>query len=124
MVVISFYRGNLHKVPDTTRRWPIPKPSISLRNYKPKAWAIMAAPRKKTSALPIPKSAKKISGKESNNALITTRKSNALRPQQITSQMYCDDSVVPEGPRIDPDPRIQALCKRRSFQRLLSPFKR
>jgi hypothetical protein len=34
MVVISFYRGNLHKVPDTTRRWPIPKPSISLRNFK------------------------------------------------------------------------------------------
>lgn len=34
MVVISFYRGNLHKVPDTPRRWPIPKPSISLRNFK------------------------------------------------------------------------------------------
>lgn len=34
MVVISFYRGNLHKVPDIPRRWPIPKPSISLRNFK------------------------------------------------------------------------------------------
>ncbi|KAH9297902.1 hypothetical protein KI387_029584, partial [Taxus chinensis] len=34
MGVISFYRGNLHKVPDTLRRWPIPKPSISLQDFK------------------------------------------------------------------------------------------
>ncbi|XP_057820084.2 uncharacterized protein LOC131032999 isoform X2 [Cryptomeria japonica] len=34
MGVISFYRGNLHKVPDTPRRWPIPKPSISLHDFK------------------------------------------------------------------------------------------
>jgi myb proto-oncogene protein len=34
MVVISFYRGNLHKVPDIPWRWSIPQPSISPRSFK------------------------------------------------------------------------------------------
>nr|ADE77573.1 unknown [Picea sitchensis] len=38
---------------------------IPSRKMKPKACAIMATPRKKTSALPIPKLAKKISDKRS-----------------------------------------------------------
>jgi len=59
---------------------------IPWRRTNPKAWAIMAAPKKK-SDLPTPKSTKKISRKESKRALIMTRKSNALRPQQATSQM-------------------------------------
>ncbi|KAK1314666.1 hypothetical protein QJS10_CPA06g01602 [Acorus calamus] len=34
MVAISLYRGNLHRVPDVPRRWPMPSPSISLPHFK------------------------------------------------------------------------------------------
>ncbi|KAF9619195.1 hypothetical protein IFM89_005749 [Coptis chinensis] len=34
MVAISLYRGNLHRVPDVTRRWLMPSQSISLKNFK------------------------------------------------------------------------------------------
>ncbi|XP_026663750.2 uncharacterized protein LOC103715733 isoform X1 [Phoenix dactylifera] len=34
MVAISLYRGNLHRVPDVPRRWPMPPPAISLRHFK------------------------------------------------------------------------------------------
>ncbi|KAG1368797.1 hypothetical protein COCNU_14G012650 [Cocos nucifera] len=34
MVALSLYRGNLHRVPDVPRRWPMPPPAISLRHFK------------------------------------------------------------------------------------------
>ncbi|KAF5730109.1 hypothetical protein HS088_TW20G00479 [Tripterygium wilfordii] len=34
MVAISLYRGNLHRVPDVPRRWLMPNPKISLKNFK------------------------------------------------------------------------------------------
>ena len=34
MVAISLYRGNLHRVPDVPRRWLMPKPKISLKDFK------------------------------------------------------------------------------------------
>lgn len=34
MVAISLYRGNLHRVPDVPRRWPMPKHHLSLRDFK------------------------------------------------------------------------------------------
>lgn len=34
MVAISLYRGNLHRVPDVPRRWLMPSPKISLRDFK------------------------------------------------------------------------------------------
>ncbi|XP_028781688.1 uncharacterized protein LOC114737869 [Neltuma alba] len=34
MVAISLYRGNLHRVPDGSRRWLMPNPKISLKDFK------------------------------------------------------------------------------------------
>ncbi|XP_054795387.1 uncharacterized protein LOC129320248 [Prosopis cineraria] len=34
MVAISLYRGNLHRVPDVPRRWLMPAPKISLKEFK------------------------------------------------------------------------------------------
>lgn len=34
MVAISLYRGNLHRVPDVPRRWLMPTPKISLRDFR------------------------------------------------------------------------------------------
>lgn len=34
MVAISAYRGKLHKVPDVPRKWVIPTPSISPKDFK------------------------------------------------------------------------------------------
>ncbi|PQQ08481.1 uncharacterized protein Pyn_19284 [Prunus yedoensis var. nudiflora] len=34
MVAISLYRGNLHRVPDVPRRWLMPTPKISLKDFK------------------------------------------------------------------------------------------
>ncbi|KAK4264258.1 hypothetical protein QN277_025463 [Acacia crassicarpa] len=34
MVAISLYRGNLHRVPDVPRRWLLPGPKISLKDFK------------------------------------------------------------------------------------------
>lgn len=34
MVAISLYRGNLHRVPDGPRRWLMPTPRISLKDFK------------------------------------------------------------------------------------------
>nr|DAD40628.1 TPA_asm: hypothetical protein HUJ06_014951 [Nelumbo nucifera] len=34
MVVISLYRGNLHRVPDVPRRWLMPIPRISLKDFR------------------------------------------------------------------------------------------
>ncbi|XP_059640267.1 uncharacterized protein LOC132282559 isoform X2 [Cornus florida] len=34
MVAISLYRGNLHRVPDAPRRWLMPTPKISLKDFK------------------------------------------------------------------------------------------
>ncbi|XP_064961942.1 uncharacterized protein LOC135610870 [Musa acuminata AAA Group] len=34
MAAISLYRGNLHRVPDVPRRWPLPPPAISLCQFK------------------------------------------------------------------------------------------
>ncbi|KAL3640639.1 hypothetical protein CASFOL_015607 [Castilleja foliolosa] len=34
MVAISLYKGNLHKVPDVPRRWTIPPPKISPKNFR------------------------------------------------------------------------------------------
>lgn len=34
MVAISLYRGSLHRVPDVTRRWLMPTPAMSLKNFK------------------------------------------------------------------------------------------
>lgn len=34
MVAISLYRGNLHRVPDGPRRWLMPTPKISLKDFK------------------------------------------------------------------------------------------
>nr|DAD32735.1 TPA_asm: hypothetical protein HUJ06_011586 [Nelumbo nucifera] len=34
MVAISLYRGNLHRVPDVPRRWLMPIPRISLKDFK------------------------------------------------------------------------------------------
>ncbi|XP_027905336.1 uncharacterized protein LOC114164772 [Vigna unguiculata] len=34
MVAISLYRGNLHRVPEVPRRWPMPAPKISLKDFK------------------------------------------------------------------------------------------
>ncbi|RDX61870.1 hypothetical protein CR513_59856, partial [Mucuna pruriens] len=34
MVAISLYRGNLHRVPELPRRWPMPTPKISLKDFK------------------------------------------------------------------------------------------
>ncbi|KAF4376094.1 hypothetical protein G4B88_025185 [Cannabis sativa] len=34
MVAISLYRGNLHRVPDVPRRWLMPTPQISLKDFK------------------------------------------------------------------------------------------
>lgn len=34
MVAISLYRGNLHRVPDVPRRWLMPSPKISLKDFK------------------------------------------------------------------------------------------
>ncbi|WOL08049.1 hypothetical protein Cni_G16801 [Canna indica] len=34
MVAISLYRGNLHRVSDTPRRWPLPPQTIPLRQFK------------------------------------------------------------------------------------------
>lgn len=33
-MAISLYRGNLHRVPDVTRRWLMPNPKISLKDFK------------------------------------------------------------------------------------------
>ncbi|XWS51055.1 hypothetical protein CRYUN_Cryun12cG0143300 [Craigia yunnanensis] len=34
MVAISLYRGNLHRAPDIPRRWIMPTPKISLKDFK------------------------------------------------------------------------------------------
>ncbi|XAR65431.1 hypothetical protein NMG60_11009560 [Bertholletia excelsa] len=34
MVAISLYRGNLHRVPDVPRRWLMPTPKISLKDFR------------------------------------------------------------------------------------------
>ncbi|PSR96662.1 Protein like [Actinidia chinensis var. chinensis] len=34
MVAISLYRGNLHRVPDVPRRWLMPAPKISLKDFR------------------------------------------------------------------------------------------
>lgn len=34
MVAISLYRGNLHRVPDVPRRWLMPNPKISLKDFR------------------------------------------------------------------------------------------
>jgi hypothetical protein len=34
MVAISLYRGTLHRVPDVARRWLMPTPKISLRDFR------------------------------------------------------------------------------------------
>ncbi|CAL5202073.1 unnamed protein product [Lathyrus oleraceus] len=34
MVAISLYRGNLHRTPDLPRRWLMPNPKISLKDFK------------------------------------------------------------------------------------------
>ncbi|XP_050256275.1 uncharacterized protein LOC126701892 isoform X2 [Quercus robur] len=34
MVAISLYRGNLHRVPDVPRRWLMPTPKLSLKDFK------------------------------------------------------------------------------------------
>lgn len=34
MVAISLYRGNLHRVPDVPRRWLMPTPKLSLRDFR------------------------------------------------------------------------------------------
>ena len=34
MVAISLYRGNLHRTPDVPRRWLMPNPKISLKDFK------------------------------------------------------------------------------------------
>ncbi|KAH7550385.1 hypothetical protein ACOSP7_024333 [Xanthoceras sorbifolium] len=34
MVAISLYRGNLHRVPDVPRRWLMPTPKISIKDFK------------------------------------------------------------------------------------------
>ncbi|KAB2633443.1 hypothetical protein D8674_029690 [Pyrus ussuriensis x Pyrus communis] len=34
MVAISLYRGNLHRVPDVPRRWLMPTPKISFKDFK------------------------------------------------------------------------------------------
>ncbi|EOA24290.1 hypothetical protein CARUB_v10017530mg [Capsella rubella] len=34
MVAISMYRGNLHKVPDVTRRWRMPERNLSFKDFK------------------------------------------------------------------------------------------
>lgn len=34
MVAISLYRGNLHRAPDVPRRWLMPNPKISLKDFK------------------------------------------------------------------------------------------
>ncbi|KAK7317223.1 hypothetical protein RJT34_01265 [Clitoria ternatea] len=34
MVAISLYRGNLHRVPEAPRRWPMPNQKMSLRDFK------------------------------------------------------------------------------------------
>lgn len=34
MVAISLYRGNLHRVPDVTRRWLMPSDRISLKDFR------------------------------------------------------------------------------------------
>ncbi|KAF3437120.1 hypothetical protein FNV43_RR19873 [Rhamnella rubrinervis] len=34
MVAISLYRGNLHRVPDVPRRWLMPSPQISLKDFR------------------------------------------------------------------------------------------
>nr|DAD25123.1 TPA_asm: hypothetical protein HUJ06_026587 [Nelumbo nucifera] len=34
MVAISLYRGNLHRVPDVPRRWLMPIPCISLKDFR------------------------------------------------------------------------------------------
>ncbi|KAJ8753512.1 hypothetical protein K2173_022753 [Erythroxylum novogranatense] len=34
MVAISLYRGNLHRVPDVPRRWLMPNPKITLKDFK------------------------------------------------------------------------------------------
>lgn len=34
MVAISLYRGNLHRVPDVPRRWLMPSPKITIRDFK------------------------------------------------------------------------------------------
>ncbi|XP_008796683.2 uncharacterized protein LOC103712071 [Phoenix dactylifera] len=34
MGALSLYRGNLHRVPDVPRRWPMPPPAISLHHFR------------------------------------------------------------------------------------------
>ncbi|XP_050377473.1 uncharacterized protein LOC126794745 [Argentina anserina] len=34
MVAISLYRGNLHRIPDVPRRWLMPTPEISIKDFK------------------------------------------------------------------------------------------
>lgn len=34
MVAISLYRGNLHRAPEVSRRWLMPTPKISLKDFK------------------------------------------------------------------------------------------
>lgn len=34
MVAISLYRGNLHRVPDAPRRWPMPPRSLTLEQFR------------------------------------------------------------------------------------------
>jgi hypothetical protein len=52
--MISLYRGDLHKVSEITRQWPLPKPSISLSAFRKALEKRDDAVRRTSSSFPAP----------------------------------------------------------------------
>ncbi|XP_028784096.1 uncharacterized protein LOC114740133 [Neltuma alba] len=85
MVAISLYRGNLHRVPDVPRRWLMPTPKISLKEFKSllarrsKALSRLLADGAVTTTLSIPNLGSLSNGQ--NEAPVIDRPSIAIQPE-------------------------------------------
>ncbi|XP_052481967.1 uncharacterized protein LOC105774015 isoform X2 [Gossypium raimondii] len=87
MVAISLYRGNLHRTPEVSRRWLMPTPKISLRDFK-------SLLHRRDRAL------SRLRSSSSSNP-----NSNSALKYQIQSPVSCEPPIEPKlKAKLEPEP--------------------
>ncbi|MBA0568535.1 hypothetical protein Golob_006027 [Gossypium lobatum] len=87
MVAISLYRGNLHRAPEVSRRWLMPTPKISLRDFK-------SLLHRRDRAL------SRLRSSSSSNP-----NSNSALKHQIQSPVSCEPPIEPKlKAKLEPEP--------------------
>lgn len=126
MVALSLYKGNLHRVPETPRRWLMPTPKISLKDFRvllrrrSRALARLPTPPSTSTAAPTatattsnPKTDSKSKSKpEDDNVLLVsvlvkTEKEEDVRVDDVKLAeklvISSDDKVVPKVEVVEND---------------------